>query len=465
MRTPPSKFLTDFDSSDTKAFFYCVKLVSDSTTYYWVTVKASTFTLWDTTAADGGHVALTKDSAQIAHKLNGETAYGIGAIESGLSLTFGGGVGQISGFTLIVLNQDELSETLDTKQFLNRELSLYCGFADTSTGTGLGDMLKIGTFVVDNVGPFNWTELQFTCVDRLLQLQTTVLPEVVTKDSHPRAPEESLGKPIPLLYGDFQTFNDTASNRLLELYDLAPSVLVNFGQTDLMTHQMSSLLCVGIEEVFYGTNGVVGVVDFDGGDGYIIDLLARGITLPKEFLCDWYLIPDSIASTSGAAESGANVWDNMKDKDLATEFDFPPAVGDSVYLGMSKKGYGALRGIAAESDRTVQMIVEFGDVIGGGGTYIRMIGQTRVPGTFTTNSLDVVAADSGTQKTINLAIPAGDDFDWNLVVDDWTYGFINNNVDAAVQHVCILFRSIVTVRMEAPITVPRKITHYGTGGF
>jgi len=473
LRTPPAKFLSDIESG--KDVFFAIKLVSDVKTRYWVTSKAS-FTLWNTTAADGGHVALTKDAGQIAGKIDGQDEDGISEIQWGVDLSrFGGGVGQISNFSFTILNQEQMNVQLDAENFIHQTVSIYMGFVDTSTGTGLGDMVQIGTFMVDNIEPYHYARLVFSCVDVSMHVANALLPKkLITKASHPRALEESIGKPLPLLYGDFQTYQSELVvggygmlHKHFEEYDLAPTVVTSFAKSafdsDAPTHTIASHTLFSFGAGFMFGNDVLG--EIDSTDIAFINSVYGGVDILKQFVATWYLVPDAEqADITTAIESSTNQFDYAKDKDALTAY----VMGGTgnLFYGLSKQGEGTLRGITFEDVPSLQVMALYGLISGASGTYNRM--QMRFIDDDTAAGAPLDTFPNGfTVSTLHSTIfPPGpdwfDDFNWSYMSENVAYGFLGGGANAQIHHVVVVFKSVIALRYGK--NAARKSIRAGRGG-
>jgi len=111
-----------------------------------------------------------------------------------------------------------------------------------------------------------------------------------------------------------------------------------------------------------------------------------------------------------------------------------------------------LRGLVAETDRTIRIRASFGTITSPGSEYVRMQGHHRISAAVT-NNLDVQA--SASTQNLTAAIPAGDDFNWDLVVKDWGWGFETGGAESEIQHLVLVMKSIVTSRFELA-TIPQR---------
>lgn len=451
LRTVPAKYLTDFDSG--KQLFFLIKAVSSTTTYYWVTSSA-TFSLWPNTVASHGGSALTKDAGQITWSIDGQEEFGIGTVETGIDIEhFGGGVGETGDFEFRILNQDGISTTLNSQTFNNRSVELRMGFVDTTNGTGVNDMLLIGSFIVDNAEMFDWGRFVFRCVDPLINMDKELPIDTITKELYPNAPDESLGKSIPALYGDFQTFNtmDSASNRYKEKYDIAPTVITSFGKFSFgaPSHTIAKHNVVSINEIFYVANDLVGVIQnsliTENGSG------VAGIDMLSTFIVGWNITATEEGTVGpGVTEDIANqfIWSN--DRDLDTAYTM---TGNSdvtlrhLYFVVAKIGDGVLRPVDG-----YKIAAFFGTI--SASTQIRHSHRNVGAGTI----LDFGTADSTDSDTLVIAsttLPVG--MTWDDFRDDLEYGFRIQNITAEIQHFSIEVFSQVSKKYG--ILPPKPVGH------
>ena len=456
MRTPPAKFLTDMESG--KDTFFALKVVSATNTYYWVTNK-STFTLWDTTTADPGHIALTKDAGRIAKLVDGQEQPTV--VESGIDVEeFGGGGGETSQFQFTVLNQDEYSDTLEAQDFIYRQVELRMGFVDTVSGTGWNDMLVIANYNIDNVEMYDWGVYIFNCVDSSLVRDKALPDKLITKQTHPRAPESSYGMVIPYLYGDFRTYNETLISgaggllpRHFGLFRLAPTVVTNFSSSTISgvpDHSVASHQIVGADSFYFASGELVGEISNSTAVLGVNTSTIAGVDLDDTLLIKWYLVPGSATDNTTATQSAGNPFDRAIDKDSTTKYTLNGGGSSAnLYFKLSNQGAGQLVGVDAIGFPNIFMTVLYGNI----STFAAFVRQTGARSTDlqgTTTYLDSNDVNSNSVRQVGLQgfqVGAVNTFNWSVIVDDYEYGCqITGSGMAEIRHVFITARSLVVKR-------------------
>src|SRR3990172_275267 len=439
-----------------KDLFYVLKVVSASNTYYWVTNK-TVFSLCDTTTADPGHIALTKDSARVAKLVDGQDQSVV--VESGIDIEeFGGGGAETAQFQFAVLNQDEYSDTLEAQDFIYRQVELRMGFIDTVNGTGLGDMLVIANYNIDNVDVYDWGMYLFNCVDSSLVRDKALPDKVITKQTHPRAPESSYGMVIPYLYGDFRTYNETAIVSTLKprhfgQFRLAPTVVTNFSSstiTGIPDHSIASHQISGADSFYYASGNLVGEISNSTALLGVNSSTIAGVDLDDVLLVKWYLIPGSATDNTSVSQSSSNQFDWAVDKDSATKYRITGGGStDRIYFKLSDQGAGQLTGIDTIGYPNILMTVLYGN-ISTFAAFVRQTGARSTDQQGTTTYLDSNDVNSNSVREVGLEgfqVAAVNTFNWSVVVDDYEYGCQVSGIGMAeIRHVFITARSLVVKR-------------------
>lgn len=326
MRSLPTKFSTDL-AANTKEVFYLIVLKADDGDIYWHT-STKAFDLWPNTVASHGGDALTKSGARIALEVDGERIP-LGNIRGAISIQMGGGIGAVSNMTLTLLNQDGYNATLGAKNLTNRTVEIRKGFCDTTNGVGVNDMLLVKTFVVDSFEEYDYGTYTLTLTDGSFLRHRDIPNIIVNEDDFPGAPEESLDKPVPILYGDFETFNTTAqySNGGNDLYpyhfgkySFAPTVILNEKMRTFAVSEVGPLYSAN-SPVHFLTDGTYGIIA--SGFTFGADALAAGyvgLSFDSVAYGDYFVIP-KVKGTQYQATNPTYEWDQAVDDDEDTYAD------------------------------------------------------------------------------------------------------------------------------------------------
>jgi hypothetical protein len=206
--------------------FWCLKIAADSGNIYWLTANknndGNTFTFYD------GAAPLTYDSSILAKSINGREATPISEIEQSIDLSLGGEIGSFSDMNFTCLNQHRLDETLTPLNLENRATSLLMGFVpDGASPTVLiADMITLWTGVLSRID-YDADELRISLRDDIEKKHRNIPQTIIDKNDYPRAPEESIGQPLPILYGDFDTDSNTEPYIYYGTYNLAPLICID----------------------------------------------------------------------------------------------------------------------------------------------------------------------------------------------------------------------------------------------
>ena len=154
-------------------------------------------------------------------------------IESGVDITEGGGIGWVSN-AVITFNEICIPEGLHTKfspfsgeEIINRVARLGVTSKDCNAES---DILFLHRFIIDE-SPFTRENITLTLVDSS-ELDNVKIPQkVIDAATFPNAPKENVGKPLPIVYGDFYTpqfwGEITGEINFNRKYRLAPAICVD----------------------------------------------------------------------------------------------------------------------------------------------------------------------------------------------------------------------------------------------
>ncbi|RMD92574.1 MAG: hypothetical protein D6814_16675 [Calditrichaeota bacterium] len=125
---------------------------------------------------------------------------GLGKIRQEVNADEGGGVATISDFEFDVLNQDDFFSSLPS-YLENREVEVRLIFADQSGATWINALI-LGKFLIEDIEP-DLDKVHFTCADALITRHREIPSTIISLENFPNAPSNNIGKPVPLLFGDF----------------------------------------------------------------------------------------------------------------------------------------------------------------------------------------------------------------------------------------------------------------------
>lgn len=141
--------------------------------------------------------------------------------------------------------QHTITNLIDGKGFINRKVSIFryienSGVSPIANDKEFNGIISEFWYDIEN---FQWV---FECEH--LHQHRIVPQTIITKESYPRAPQRSLGSPLPIVYGSFVTSAiGTRADHAHGLFHYAPTVCVD---------ATKGLYCVAGHAVYamYGTN-------------------------------------------------------------------------------------------------------------------------------------------------------------------------------------------------------------------
>lgn len=172
---------------------FLVEIESANTLYRWATFPCNSTSVSGWTGPDF--------ESKIAKK-------GLGKIRRAIDISEGGNVSQVQKWSVKILNQALISDTLATENFIGRRAEIRLIFTDQ---TGPSWMNAVPIAPVGFIEDITWDEdtVTFHVSDGPLKKHRDLPKRILTRAEFSSLPRENEGKPIPLWYGDFTT----AANR------------------------------------------------------------------------------------------------------------------------------------------------------------------------------------------------------------------------------------------------------------
>lgn len=129
-----------------------------------------------------------------------DTSGGLGVIER--SVPSEGGFGSVGNVTMNFLNQEGLSDILDSKPFLeNDEVKVYVVFDDETTLDYSEKVILMTGYIDDH--SIDENAFRIDIVDASKKFNRQLPLNTINKDNFPNADPESVGNTIQTIYGDF----------------------------------------------------------------------------------------------------------------------------------------------------------------------------------------------------------------------------------------------------------------------
>ena len=269
MRTIAAAISTGLSSG--YRMFYLVKIegrvsADADTLYYWTTADknndGNTLILKETSG--GG--SLTYDSGMIAERIDGESRNGLGPVEVGIDIESGGGSSAVSDIDVEILNQERFDQTIVSTnvKLENRPITVYLGFVPSGASPTVAiqsDMLKLYSGILEDINSFDFSDYSLRCIDSAFSRHKDVPSTVVDSVTYPYAPKESLGKPIPVVYGSASA--SESAERDYETISPFPTIKVDYisneyAISDHELHTYTSVYIYSSENNLYGLMGPSG---------------------------------------------------------------------------------------------------------------------------------------------------------------------------------------------------------------
>lgn len=434
MRSVPSA-VSDGFTNNYRAFWVVKVEGSGSHTYYWTTTAKNrtghTYTLkWDS------GTTVTGDATMIAARdlVSGEEYDGIGAMEAGANMYEGGGVAAVSDVMIQVLNQDRFDETVMTHSvnLENRPISIYFGFIPDGSGQTViisTEMLLRWAGVIEDVMEFDYQTFVLRCVDGSFQRHEDMPSTIITATDYAKAPKESIGKVIPILYGAFYVDADTEVVAR-DFMTLSPVPAIMTDETSagfiVADHEISEL---GEVYTYNQQNNIFGILPAPDNEsntaaGATFDYASGGV-----IVATFRQVPYGLDSTNTATNP-----ENAVDGTSTTHTHVGKDCGDLYRLVPRPQEFGTLVDSAGSSSARVAVRAYIGNVADSENNKIFLVVGVESVHTITDADIDTVI--DGTNTT---------DFTWDLFAS--TYFGVFDNAAAAmvveVQHIVVEYYVVV----------------------
>lgn len=156
---------------------------------------------------------------------------GFGDIEEGIDILEGGGSGYIGAMS-ITLNEIVIAGGLhslfsphDSDIWINRKIEFGLIYNDGGS-LSTSDITWLYTGRVDDAA-FSQPSVDLKILDWNEFENMTIPKKIINADDYPNAPKESLGLPLPILYGDFYSVNDVLDSDHFGEFMVCPTVCID----------------------------------------------------------------------------------------------------------------------------------------------------------------------------------------------------------------------------------------------
>ena len=411
MRTVSTAISSGYSSNYTP--FLLVKVEgSGGNTYYWTTQSknassGNTMTLKETSG--GG--SLSYDSGMIATEIleggQKRSITGIGQIAQQVDVYGGGGIGSVGDLRITILNQERFDQTIVTAavNIENRPVTVFLGFIPTGVSPSVviaDDMLKLWAGVVEHLNDYSYGEFFLHCVDGSFQKHKEIPTTIINENDYPDAPKENFGKPIPMLYGDFEEADEELARDYMRLAP-APAVKTNdaknyFHFADHEIHTVGNLYFWSDGNNVYGKIETAATSSNTAGGCYIywsgsvIDIVVSFTIQPKN---------------APAVATGIGDPENAVDDDAASVATYTSGAATDILYSLRLEEDGILtKSGTGGSVIQADIILRFGNMIGSGTDQIEWVNSVR------TQLVDYSDADANTRKVA--AMDENQEITWDI---------------------------------------------------
>lgn len=131
---------------------------------------------------------------------------GLGKIRRQIDIREGGNIAQVGTWTVKILNQGLISDTLASESFYNRRAELRLIFLDKTAPSWMNAVQIAPVAYVEDV---EWDEdaITFRCSDGWRKRHRNLSKNKLTSDIYPGLPTANVNKDVPILYGDWMLGN------------------------------------------------------------------------------------------------------------------------------------------------------------------------------------------------------------------------------------------------------------------
>ncbi|MCK9569434.1 hypothetical protein M0R72_10890 [Candidatus Pacearchaeota archaeon] len=164
---------------------YLLQVDSDTTTYYWATQP---FT--DTEPAP--------DQVYVSSRL---LRNGLGKVKTKIDIRSGGNIAEVNQFEFSLVNGDLYSDTIAAQYFENRRVELRLIFADQDDPFWSNAAPLFNGFVQSVA--WDTDRIVFKCEDGWKRWARDIPPLTLSLTDEPLLPQDNIGKPYPILIGDW----------------------------------------------------------------------------------------------------------------------------------------------------------------------------------------------------------------------------------------------------------------------
>lgn len=193
-------------AANSRATQYLVEIESASALYRWATFPCDSTNV-------AGWTGPSFES-KIAKR-------GLGKIRRAIDISEGGNVAQVQKWSVKILNQGLISDSLAAEEFIGRRAEIRLIFTDQTAPSWMNALPVAPSGFVEDV---NWDEdaVIFYCVDGWMKRHRMLPKRLMTRAEHPDIPKANENKPYPILIGDWLENSGNGLNKSGIASNLSP---------------------------------------------------------------------------------------------------------------------------------------------------------------------------------------------------------------------------------------------------
>jgi hypothetical protein len=349
-------------------------------------------------------ITQTKYFGDVIENVGGQSSINaVGEMDYQINIQNGGSVSSRNDTSLLLLNQARFDQDY-YYDIENQPIEVWVGFMPPSGTLHVDtDMICRYKGNTNNVGERDYERFLIPCIDRR-NSDTKVIPSTkITKESYPNAPDENVGKVIPIVFGNF--YSQGGDNTALSGWrDAIPAYEID-KHTKLFVVADHTLSNTNFSTIYKNSDmdGIISspVNKMVSATPYTIQL-TQGGTPGGSIYADFYITPTLLGSYAttpfGYTEFG---WTASCDGNPTTYFQM--SQNQTLYFAFDQKNapgvpiaYGSILGLGYPSN-PADFNIYVNNTTRTGGTYptIHVYKRTRtIDGTATDTTVSGITADA-----------------------------------------------------------------------
>lgn len=183
-------------------------------------------------APDYEYVRSSDSGAYLAAEIDGADVEGIGEIDLQMNIQDGGGLAAVGECGVVFLNQARFDDFISQFDIENRRIEIWEGYDPPGHAVAIDtDMFLKFRGVIRDASTWDYQRFMIPCVDRR-ELDNVLIPaNKISAEVFPGAPKAVIGKVVPIVVGDFKTYNETLDGNIIPYmggkFNSPPTLLID----------------------------------------------------------------------------------------------------------------------------------------------------------------------------------------------------------------------------------------------